>query len=393
MQEQQTQVPPKQQKLEDKGNTALETQDRDRRLSTTVSVGAGIVVQNIEDLKTISKWVVESGLAPKNIKTPQQAFVCIAHGMEVGFKPMQSLQCIAPINGIPGIYGDGALALVRNSGLCEYYREREIGTIPKPGTAKKDFPDDYGWEAVSKRRDEKEPVVTVFTVADAKQAGLWGKDGTWQNYTKRMLKWKPRGWNLRDNFPEVLKGMKLVEELQDYPEPAEFTIEDDNPQGVANQAAAILGGGQQKFGEQVDTETGEITKEPDPDMSLDEQAFAELREYAESRGWPLSHIVDLAEQHADTLGYDADRGELWQQEGICQVMRDDILPALINPVDLQRIQDALSAIGVAGDAVQTWATGRWGVAHLEFLPADRVEQALTDIQQAAQEDGKRGRKK
>ena len=51
-----------------------------------------------------------------------------------------------------------------------------------------------------------------FSVQDAKRAGLWGKMSAsgkptpWVLYPDRMLLFRARGFNLRDNFGDVLKG-------------------------------------------------------------------------------------------------------------------------------------------------------------------------------------------
>ena len=72
---------------------------------------------------------------------------------------------------------------------------------------------------VAKRKGRK-PVTARFSVEDAKRAGLWGKQGPWSAYPKRMMQMRARGFALRDAFPDVLKGMITVEEAQDYPEEA-----------------------------------------------------------------------------------------------------------------------------------------------------------------------------
>jgi len=62
------------------------------------------------------------------------------------------------------------------------------------------------------------------SVGDAKLASLWGKQGPWSQYPKRMLKFRARGFWLRDNFGDILKGMRTVEELRDVPpEPRNVT--------------------------------------------------------------------------------------------------------------------------------------------------------------------------
>jgi hypothetical protein len=60
-------------------------------------------------------------------------------------------------------------------------------------------------------------VESRFSVEDAKRAGLWGKQGPWTAYPKRMLSMRARGFAIRDCFADVLKGLITAEEAQDYP--------------------------------------------------------------------------------------------------------------------------------------------------------------------------------
>lgn len=184
--------------------TATET----TRLPTMQSGGAirPIVPQSMEDAYRLAKAVCMAGMAPKGLDTPEKAMIAILQGMEVGMTPMASLQRIAVVNGRPTIWGDGAMSLVRGSGLCEYVREQTDGS----GDARVAV-------CAVKRRGEREEVSRRFSVADAKKAGLWGKQGPWQQYPDRMLQMRARAFALRDVFADVLGGMYLREELEDAP--------------------------------------------------------------------------------------------------------------------------------------------------------------------------------
>jgi len=166
----------------------------------------GLQLVNMDDMWRFANAVVASGLAPKDINTPEKALISIQFGMELGLAPMQSLQSIAVVNGRPTVWGDAVPGLVRGSGLLEMYQEEEVGTP---------FNDDYGWRITSLRKGDPKPVITTFTVADAKRAGLWGKTGPWTQYQSRMLKNRSRTFNFRDNFPDVLKGLRTYEEARD----------------------------------------------------------------------------------------------------------------------------------------------------------------------------------
>ena len=162
----------------------------------------GLVLNNLEDMKTVAQLVLQSGLAPDSFKTAEQIFVGLQAGAEVGLKPMQALNSIVVIRGKPTLWGDAALALVKRSGLLVEFSEKVTGEG-----------DAMAAQVKSVRGDELCTVETTFSVADAKTAKLWGKAGPWTTHPKRMLKYKARAFNLRDNFPDVLFGMHLTEEM------------------------------------------------------------------------------------------------------------------------------------------------------------------------------------
>jgi hypothetical protein len=86
-----------------------------------------------------------------------------------------------------------------------------VDTLPHP-------PPDDACACCMVRRKGRTSQVTRFSVADAKRAKLWGKAGPWTEYPQRMLRFRALGFRLNDTFPDVLKGLKTVEELRDYPD-------------------------------------------------------------------------------------------------------------------------------------------------------------------------------
>jgi hypothetical protein len=163
----------------------------------------------MDDAYRFAKMVAATEFAPKDFRgKPEACLLAIQAGAEVGLSPMQSLQSIAVINGKPSIYGDTALAICKCSVVCEWVRERIEG-------------DGDAMVAIceAKRRGDAEPVVSRFTMADAKRAGLAGKSGPWTQYPRRMLQMRARGFALRDAFPDLLRGLVTAEEAMDYPTP------------------------------------------------------------------------------------------------------------------------------------------------------------------------------
>lgn len=163
-----------------------------------------IVPVDFDGAYRIAKVVHAAGMAPASLDSLEKVMVAILHGLEVGLTPMNALQSIAVINGRPTIWGDGAVGLIRASGLLEYMKEYYVNE------------DTQEMKAVCevKRKGESKPVVTDFSMADARKANLLIKTGAWQTYPKRMLKMRAR-WALRDTFSDVLKGLRLREEEED----------------------------------------------------------------------------------------------------------------------------------------------------------------------------------
>ncbi len=176
-------------------------------ISTNTTPARGLALASFDDAFRFATMVAKSEFAPKDFRgKPESCMLAIQHGSEIGLSPMQSLQNIACINGRPAIWGDAALAVAMASPVCEYVREHIEG-------------DGESMVATceAKRRGYERPTVARFSVADAKKAGLWGKSGPWQQYPRRMLQLRARGFALRDAFPDVLKGLVTAEEAQDYP--------------------------------------------------------------------------------------------------------------------------------------------------------------------------------
>jgi hypothetical protein len=212
----------------------------------------GLVLTGIEEMFRFAEMVALSGLAPKGIDKPASICTAIQMGLEIGLSPMQALQSIAVINGRPGIYGDAAKALVESSGLMTAYDQwfeldgKKLTTADgfnrTPTVA--ELKSESLMCCVMSKRGERPPLVTTFSVGDAKAAGLWGKTGPWSQYPPRMLMFRARGFNLRDNFGDVLKGLRSVEELRDMPEAEESPTPASGPKtaSLLNRLTSIRNG-------------------------------------------------------------------------------------------------------------------------------------------------------
>ena len=176
-----------------------------------------IIPQNFEEAYKMARIIAASGTAPKSymMKDPtdlreylsvERIAVAIMHGLEVGLPPMQAVQGIAVINGMPTVYGDARDALVEASALLEdRVEEHEL--------------DDQGlflwWRCTVWRKGRKTPIVQTVTRPQAQRAGWLKKTGPWTESPNRMAQQRARGWAYRDAFPDVLKGLVDRDEALD----------------------------------------------------------------------------------------------------------------------------------------------------------------------------------
>jgi len=177
--------------------------------------------QNMTEAMDFSKMLSQSEMVPKAYqRKPQDILVAVQWGYELGLQPLQALQNIAIINGKPSVYGDAALALVKSDPRCAGVAERVEG----------DGDNRTAYCKVKRRYGEEiEETIGQFSVADAKRARLWGKQGPWSQYPDRMLQMRARGFAIRDAFPDALKGVITAEEAQDYPTEAKDVTPKANP--------------------------------------------------------------------------------------------------------------------------------------------------------------------
>lgn len=166
-----------------------------------------LMPSSLGEARELAVIIAGSDFAPKDYKNkPENVMIAVQMGADLGLKPMQALQNIAVINGRPSIYGDAALALAMP--VLERFKETFEGEFPN---------DEFTAVCISRRKDWPDETRSTFSIADAKKANLWGKAGPWQNYPKRMLQFRARGFNLRDVASDRLMGLVLAEEAQDYP--------------------------------------------------------------------------------------------------------------------------------------------------------------------------------
>lgn len=161
-----------------------------------------IIPRTLEETFRLAGAIQQSGMAPASFKTPEAVMVAIMAGAELGLPPFQALQSFAVVNGRPTLWGDGLVAVARTN-----------------GAKVKEWSDGHADAMVAHcivTRPDGEEIERSFSVAEAKKAGLWGKQGPWTQYPQRMLAMRARAYALRDGCADYLRGFQVREEVEDY---------------------------------------------------------------------------------------------------------------------------------------------------------------------------------
>lgn len=196
----------------------------------------GIEVSTLEQMWWLSNRIIQSGLAPKDCKNAADLVVRAQYGMSVGLSFMQSIQCVANVNGRPSLWGHQVLGLITASGKCKSWTETVIGTDPTK--------DDYTVRITTERRDMEGVRIVEFSTAEARRAGLMNKD-LYKTYPKDMLRHRAVARAAKQVYADVLSGLSVAEEERDIidvtSQPAEATEAPKTLDDVADAVVAKRG--------------------------------------------------------------------------------------------------------------------------------------------------------
>lgn len=170
-------------------------------LATTAGTFA-LIPKGFEDAERIATKLSQSQMLPEHFRgKPENVFWALAYGLEVGLTPIQALQAIYVVHGRPGMYAAAKVALIRGSGVCEFFRCVEASAT----------------SATYETKRKGDPVVhkKQVTIEMARSAGWAGQNKKYESEPQRMLEARAKGWLADDVYPDVLRGIETAEELYD----------------------------------------------------------------------------------------------------------------------------------------------------------------------------------
>lgn len=177
--------------------------------ATPTTALAAITPRSYDDVSKLAVAVAKSGLY--NVRGPDDAFVRIITGIELGISPMQSLRTIAVVSGKPVLDAALIAALCMRHPECEYWRVVETTDT----------------KAVIETKHRRNGVTRLgYSIEQAKLAGLAGKDN-WKHYPAAMLRARCTSALARIAYPEVVAGVYVPDELEPAGAAHETVVESD----------------------------------------------------------------------------------------------------------------------------------------------------------------------
>lgn len=177
--------------------------------------------QTFDQAMWLAETLAASEMVPKQYRGKVgDCFIAMQWGAELGLKPLQAMQSIAVVNGKPSIYGDAGKAVLLAGGCI--IEEDDIAIVRTNGRARCRI-----------TRPGRPPVERTYSMEDAKQAGLLGKEGPWRTNTQRQMAWRAFWFAARDAAADLLRGINGAEEAADVPPERFMGAADEVPRAPA----------------------------------------------------------------------------------------------------------------------------------------------------------------
>lgn len=194
-----------------------------------------LIGANLEERFRVADAWFKSKMVPASYENSIQVLGAMEFSIQLGIPPLIGLSKIAIINGQPSIWGEMPLALVRKSGHLKsikeviYDKDGKLIDLSNPLAT----PFLAGCEV---HRIDGSSSCTFFSMDDARNAGLLGRNNPWKSYPRRMLQMRARSQSLKDLFPDVLMGVPVSE--YDFNHIPDGKIRTVNPNGEEKRDAA-----------------------------------------------------------------------------------------------------------------------------------------------------------
>ena len=154
----------------------------------------------VRDYNLLAQSLAKTAFVPANFKgKPDQITAVMMYGREIGLPPMTTLQNTYEVHGRVGMYAEQLRAMILDAGheftIDEMTSDRCTLSGRRKGSER--------WETFT------------YTMDQAKTAGLYAQNDQYRKRPVEMLFARGTGVMAHAMFPDVIRGMAAVEELED----------------------------------------------------------------------------------------------------------------------------------------------------------------------------------
>ncbi len=174
---------------------------------------------NVEEMMKWAGTIIESGLLPDSISTPEQVLTIVQHGKELGLTPHIALNNIHVIAGRPVVSSSMLGAMLKKRGI-EWTIDEDFVTIESPtGETDKRTTYHFYWKSPVTDR----VMDTTFSITWLQMTvAQYVTKANWQKMPKEMMRARCLSYSVRALFPEVLMGSYTDLEMADVDQTQEY---------------------------------------------------------------------------------------------------------------------------------------------------------------------------
>jgi hypothetical protein len=171
-----------------------------------------IMARDNSELVRIIRTFMAGGALPKSLDTEPKVIAAWQMAASLNMPPAVTIQNMAFINGTLSIWGQLPKALAERTGQLQDFKLFLVDdAFVEISVANKNLRGSP-WAAVCQiKRKDRSMNEYVFSMDDAKKAGLTSKQGPWQSYTAIMLRRRATAMAIKFEFPDAVMGVQIAE--------------------------------------------------------------------------------------------------------------------------------------------------------------------------------------
>lgn len=174
---------------------------------------------SFEHAQRVAKMICASDLVPKRYQNNvQNTMIALEMANRLKASPIMVMQNLYVVHGAPGWSGQFIISMINSCG--KFSEDLDFDFTGNEGT------DEWSCRATTKDRKGKEKRGAKVSIKMAKDEAWYDKSGSkWKTMPEQMLMYRAASFFGRVHCPEVLSGMYSVDEINDYTQMSDASMD------------------------------------------------------------------------------------------------------------------------------------------------------------------------